>query len=71
LDGEILYAQVEAPAVFKNNGVEITAADQDYASKQAGGTKYECFANVVPAFLKIGLNGKINLEGFTLVKIAD
>jgi hypothetical protein len=71
LDGQTLYAQVEAPAVFKNNGAEITAADQDYASKQAGSIKYECFANVVPVFLKIGLNGKINLEGFTLVKIAD
>ena len=70
-DGTILYAQVEAPATFKNNGAEIMAADQDYASKQAGAIKYECFANIVPVFLKIGLNGKINLEGFTLGKIAN
>ncbi len=70
-DGTTLYAQVEAPAVFKNNGAEITAADQDYTAKQNGNIKYDCFASVVPVFLKIGLNGKINLEDFTLVKIAD
>ncbi len=70
-DGTTLYAQVEAPAVFKNNGAEITAADQDYSAKQNGSIKYECFASLVPVFLKIGLNGKINLEDFTLGKIAD
>jgi hypothetical protein len=71
MDGATLYAQVEAPAVFKNKGAEITAADQDSTTKQNGKIKYECFASLVPVFLKIGLNGKIKIEDFTLGKIAD
>ena len=71
VDGASLYAQVEAPAVYKDNVANVTAADQDYETKQNGKIKYECFASLAPTQFKIGLNGKINIEGFALSKIAD
>lgn len=71
MDGATLYAQVEVEAVFKNNGAEVTSSDQDYQTKQNGKMKYECYASLAPTFFKIGLNGKINVEGFALLKIAD
>ncbi len=70
-DGTTLYAQVEVPADFRDNGAEVIAADQDYQTKQNGSIKYECFANLTRMFFKIGLNGKINIDGFLLSKIAD
>ncbi len=70
-DGNTLYIQVEAAAVFKNFGTDIANAEQDYKKELKNGITYECFASIPAGFLKMSLNGKINLDGAAFSKIAD
>lgn len=70
-DGTTLYIQVEAVAVYKNFGAEIANPEQDYKKELKNGATYECFASIPAGFLKISLNGKINLDGAAFNKIAD